>query len=154
MSYGRKNEDHWRFHFKLMFSEGQWICGQLTRMRRKGAKSIIIAFCGAVASTSVQRCVDVSGSGGILTCMASQKQISYKVSGCQGLLYLLVPLYKTLAARHSKTNNCSDWCCRPVSDLGQHMKSGPNMDWKDLLPCDLCCSHCYEKNRSESHMRK
>ncbi len=33
-------------------------------------------------------------------------------------------------------------------------ESGPNLNWKDQIPCDLCCLHCSENIRSESHMSK
>lgn len=35
--------------------------------------------------------------------------------------------------------------CMAVSDIGPHMKVAEIHIWKDQSPCNLCCSHCYEK---------
>ncbi len=32
--------------------------------------------------------------------------------------------------------------------------SGTSQNWKDQIPCGLCCSHSHDKNRSESRMGK
>ena len=47
------------FIYKLRCSESQRICEQMiTRMKRKRATFFIMAFNGAMAASSVRRCVD------------------------------------------------------------------------------------------------
>ncbi len=148
-------------------------------MKKNESKILIMAFCGAVAASFLQRCV--------LMLSLSQRWCDRDRNGFAEKVFLqnfrmsratLTLFYQLLSTRalqkdtkfrwwndvkviqfqiwlirlrsHCKNSGMYDWTtCR----------CSPNLDLKDQISCDYCCSHCHgkigsEKNRSASHMRK
>ena len=119
-----------------------------------------MTLCGAMAATSLRRC-ECAKSALIVTRMSSEKQISSKSSGCQGLLLITCQLRSTrvlqrdtsgikvplilirLFTLRSKNQICILFRTK--------YESGPDLILHGQIPCDLCCSHCHEENRSGSH---
>lgn len=140
----------------------------LVRTRR--TKFLITAFLWSSGFCfCTAECVEVEAEPGVVGswhARASQRQISPKISGCHGAIFNYICLHGSLMVRHfGRVSNVKvSWTpvwlftlrlyCKNKTNKkkNQTYESVPNQNWKDLIPCDLCCSHCYEKKTDLSHI--